>query len=118
MQTFYSSVIRSVLTFGLTSWGGNLSEEDKGRVNKLIRKAGGVHVFGKRQDSLDTLYDRRSRNKLTTILKDETHPLRPTFDSMKIDRSGRFRTEKTRTVRYGQSFVPAVAEKFNQSFKR
>ena len=89
---------------------------DKGRVDKTIKNAGGV--IGKTQDSLDTLYDRRSRNKLTTILKDETHPLRPTFDSMKIDRSGRFRTEKTRTVRYGQSFVPAVAEKFNQSFKR
>ena len=93
-----------------------MTQDDRGRVDKLIRKAGGV--IGKKQDTLDTLYDRRTKNKLTDILNDETHPLRQTFDSFKIVRSGRFRVPKAKTDRYAKSFVPMAISKFNVSWRR
>ena len=100
----------------MTCWGGNLTKHDSGRVDKLIKKAGGV--IGRTQDTLDSLYDRRTKNKLTNILNDETHPLRPDFDELTIARSGRFRVPKARTARYSRSFVPRAISGFNSDRKR
>ena len=68
---FYSSVLSSILTFGLLAWGGNVCKRDKEVLDKIIRKASGV--VGRTQDNLDTLYDRRVTNKLNDILHDITH---------------------------------------------
>ena len=81
-----------------------------------IRKAGGV--IGKTQDSIEILYQQRITNKLMDILKDETHPLRPEFDKRLINRSGRFRGTKYRTVRYSESFVPLAVRLYNNSKNR
>ena len=53
LQMFYSSVLSSVLTFGLLSWGGNISRRDVETLDKIIKKASGV--VGRTQDNLDTL---------------------------------------------------------------
>ena len=42
LQSFYTSVIMGVMTFGLTSWGGNLSKSNRERIDRSIRKAGRV----------------------------------------------------------------------------
>ena len=42
LQLFYISTILSVLAVGLTCWGGNLTKQDTSRMNKLIKKAGGI----------------------------------------------------------------------------
>ena len=42
LQMFYTFMISSVFTFGLNCWGGNVSKQDNSRIDKLIRKAGGV----------------------------------------------------------------------------
>ena len=116
LSVFYSSVISSVLSFGLTCWGGNLTKRDTGRLNKVIRKAGGI--IGRTQDDLDTLYDRRTTKKLTVILNDKTHPLRRDFDSLKQDRSNRFRLPVIKTNRYSNSFIPSVIRKHNEKVGR
>lgn len=116
LQMFYSSVVCSVLTFGSTCWGGNVSKQDRDRLDKVIRKAGGV--VGLPQDSFDTLYNRRTTNKLKDILKDDTHPLRQDIDSRRIERSGRFRVPKARTNRYSSSFVPRAISLYNRNVKR
>ena len=74
LQMFYSSVLSSILTFGLLAWGGNACKWDEEVLDKIIRKASGV--VGRTQDNLDTLYDRQVTNKLNDILHDITHPLR------------------------------------------
>ena len=93
-----------------------MTKRDSGRVDKLIKKAGGV--IGRTQDTLDALYERRTKSKLSKILSDTTHPLRPDFDSMTIVRSGRFRVPKARTSRYSRSFVPRAITGFNSCWKR
>lgn len=113
LQMFYSSVINSVMTFGLTSWGGNLSKNDSGRIDKTIKRAG--KVIGKAQDSLDTLYRHRVEQKLTHITKDSTHPLRDDIDTLKIVRSGRYRIPKAKTYRFLNTFIPSAARIFNEN---
>ena len=83
-----------------------MTKEDS-RVDKLIRKASGV--IGKTQDSLE---------EICRILEDKTHSLSSTFDSALIERSGRTRAPKSRTVRYSLSFVPVAIGVFNNSKKR
>ena len=113
---FYSSVVCSVLTFGLSCWGGNLNKFDRGRVDRITRRAG--RVVGKELDSFDTLYRKRISDKLTDITDDSTHPLRPDIDSLRIVRSGRFRIPKARTYRYLNSFVPAAVRSYNAQIGR
>ena len=116
LELFYSSVVCGVLTFGLTSWGGNLTKFDSGRVDRVIRRAG--KIIGKPQDTFDTLYDRRVACKLTTINKDNTHPLWAEFDCLRIVRSGRFRIPKARTSRFLNSYVPSAVRSFNNKHHR
>ena len=116
LQMFYSSVVCSIMTFGLTCWGGSVSKQDRNRLDKNIKKASGV--VGRRQDDVETMYNRLVTSKLTGILADDAHPLRPEFDSRHIDRSGRFRVPKVRTTRYKHSFIPTAIQTHNQLTSR
>ena len=116
LQMFYSSVVCGALTFGLTCWGGNISIQDRSRLDKMIKKAGGV--IGKKQDNLDTMCTHRTEIKMKNILKDETHPLRDEYTSRLNRRSGRYRAPKTKTNRHSNSFIPRSIRIFNESFKR
>ena len=53
-----------------------MSKQDNSRIDKLIRKAGGI--IGKTRDSTE-LYHKRTPNKLMDILQDNTQPLRLEF---------------------------------------
>ena len=66
---FFTSVISSVLTYGCVCWGGNVSKQDRDRLNKIIKKA--ESIVGKRQNRFDTYYLGRLTNKLTDILHDD-----------------------------------------------
>lgn len=55
LQIFYSSVICSVLIFGLTCWGGHMTEFNKRRWGRFIRKSDGLNR--KSQSSYDTIFE-------------------------------------------------------------
>ena len=116
LQMFFTSVVNSVLTFGLICWGGNISKQDKGRLDGVIRKAG--RVVGVQQHDIDTLIDKRTTDKMNVILSDRTHPLRPEYDNRFLERSGRYRAPKTRTVRHAKSFIPRSISLYNKNYKR
>ena len=116
LQMFYSSTIRSVLTFGSVCWGGNISQRDKDRLEKLIKRVSGI--VGQRQDSFDHLNDKQLIDKFHIILTDDAHPLRHDFDSRRISRSGRFRAPQGKTNRYQQSFVPRAIRTCNRRTER
>ena len=61
LQMFYSSVISSVLTFGITCWGGNVLQRDADRLNRIIIKAS--DVIGQSQDNIDQLLEKRTHKK-------------------------------------------------------
>ena len=55
LQLFYTSIISSTLTFGLTCWGGNLLKHDKGKLNRIIKTAS--VVIGKEQEDIGIIYE-------------------------------------------------------------
>ena len=114
---FFSSVLCSVLTFGVVSWGGNITQGDRNKIERLVRKGGRVVGEGT-TDTLTDIYDRHVHRKVNQIFNDDTHPLRGNFDSLIIERSGRLRTPKARTVRYQKSFVCKAVGVFNDNYRR
>ena len=74
LVTFYNAVICSIIMFDSVCWGGNISKLDRGRLEKIVKKAG--HVVGKPLDSLKTLHEKRLYRTLMQILNDLTDPVR------------------------------------------
>ena len=81
--------------FGSVCWGENISKLDRGRLEKIVKKAG--HV-GKPLDSFKTLHKNRLYRKLMQILNDSTLPMRYYFDSRCSNRSGRFLLPRTKLI--------------------
>ena len=71
LQIFYSSMQCFQLCPHLL--GGNFQRQDKDRLVKIVRKEGGI--VSKKQDDLNTLFQRRTTNKMLEIVKDPTYPL-------------------------------------------
>ena len=93
-----------------------MTQGDRDKFDRTFRRAG--RIVGKEQETMTELTEKRITHKLRTILRDETHPLRPELDSMKIERTGRLRLPRVKTTRYKNSFVPNAAKIFNSNFKR
>ena len=102
LVTFYNDVICSIITFSSVCWGGNISKLDRGRLEKIVKKAG--HVAGKPLDSFKTLHEKRLYKKRMQILNDPIRPMRHYFDSRRSNMSGRFLLTRTNTNRYKASF--------------
>ena len=100
--------------FGSVCWGGNISKLDRGRMEKIVKKAG--HVVGKPLDSFKTLHEKRLYRKLMQILNDPTHPMRHDFDSRRSNRSGRFLLPRTNTNCYKALFLPLALSVFNENY--
>ena len=52
LVTFYNAVICSIIVHGCFCWGGNISKFDRGRLEKIVKKAG--HIAGMPLDSFKT----------------------------------------------------------------
>ena len=116
LQIFYSSLIKTVLGFGISCWGGNISMQDKNRLDKVIKKSGSV--IGKKQLDLQAICSSVTLRKMKEIVKDQTHPLFTVYNSLLIERSGRYRVPKIKSQRHTNSFIPRSISLFNQSHSR
>ena len=114
LVTFYNAVICCIIIFGSVCWGGNISKLDRGRLEKIKKKAG--HVIGKALDSFKTLHEKRLYIKLMQILSDSTHPMRHYFDSRRSNRNGRFLLPRTNTNHYKALFLPSAVSVFNENY--
>ncbi len=114
LVTFYNAVICSIIMFDSVCWGGNISKLDRGRLEKIVKKAG--HIVGKPLDSLRLYTKRDCTQKLMQILNDPTHPIRHYLDSRRSNMSGRFLLPRTNTNRYKVSFLPSALSVFNENY--
>ena len=71
----YRSVVASALFSSAICWGSSIGASNTNRLNKLIRKAGSV--IGCKQDTFEAVVERRSLNKLLSIMDNPDHPLHP-----------------------------------------
>ncbi|KAI3366236.1 hypothetical protein L3Q82_010045, partial [Scortum barcoo] len=62
-----------VLFYTVVCWGGSISKKDTSRLDKLIRRAGSV--VGMKLDSLVTVAESRTLDKLLDIMDNASHPL-------------------------------------------
>ena len=113
LEMFYQSVVASVLFLAVVCWGSSIGASDTNRLNKLIRKAGSV--IGCKQDTVEAVVERRTLNKLLSIMDNPDHPLHLTLDRQRSSFSNRLLQLHCRRDRYRKSFVPQAIALFNNS---
>ncbi|TWW54377.1 hypothetical protein D4764_0184940 [Takifugu flavidus] len=110
---FYQSVVASVLSYAVVCWGGSATKADLSRLEKLIRWASSV--VGMKLKPLATVAERRTIDKLRSIMDNVHHPLHTVIHSQRSLISQRLRLPKFRTNRLGNSFIPRAIRLFNSS---
>ncbi|KAI3376403.1 hypothetical protein L3Q82_016891, partial [Scortum barcoo] len=106
-STFF--VVASVLFYTVVCWGGSISKKDTSRLDKLIRRAGSV--VGTKLDSLVTVAESRTLDKLLDIMDNASHPLHTVISNQRSLFSERLLLPKCRTNRLKNSFVwPEVTD--------
>ncbi|TWW75426.1 hypothetical protein D4764_13G0000880 [Takifugu flavidus] len=110
---FYQSVVASVLSYAVVCWGGSVTKVDLSRLEKLIRRASSV--VGMKLKPLATVAERRTIDKLRSIMDNDRHPLHTVIHSQRSLISPRLRLPKFRTNRLGNSFIPRAIRLFNNS---
>ena len=102
LTQFYRAVIESVLTFSFTVWFGSASIHTKNMLEGIVKTAS--KITGSKLPSIESIYTTRTLHKATTIISDCTHPANHLFESLPSGK--RFRSIKTRTTRFSNSFYP------------
>lgn len=100
---FYDSVVKSIWGYCLLCWGGNVSQRDRERVERVIKEAG--NIIGSPREKFETVYTDLVMKKLTDVMEDPNHPLHHRLSQHIIPRSGRMRLPPAKTKRYLLSFV-------------
>ena len=112
---FYQSVVASVLFYAVACWGGSTRKRDAGRLDRLVRKAGSV--VGADLECITSVSDKRTLNKLHSILDNDCHPLYSIIIQQKSLISWRLRSMTCTTDRLRKSFVPRAIQLYNASLK-
>ena len=102
MFRLYLFVIESVLTFSITVWSGSASIHNKNMLEGIVKTPS--KITGSKLPSIESIYTTRTLCKATTIISDCTHPANHLFESLPSGK--RFRSIKTRTTRFSNSFYP------------
>jgi hypothetical protein len=106
---FYQAVIESVLTFSISVWYGSTTQQQKDRLDRVVRAAS--RIVGCDLPSLAALYAKRTLSRARKIVADESHPAHGLFQLMP---SGvRYRSVRSRTSRLTNSFFPQAISSLN-----
>jgi len=113
---FYQSVVASILFYAVVCWGGNSKKRDASRLDRLVRRAGSV--VGSELDSLAIVAEKRTLDKLLSILDNANHPMYNTFIGQRSVFSGRLLSQPSSTNRLKNSFVPLAIRLYNREDNR
>ncbi|KAI3367054.1 hypothetical protein L3Q82_009687, partial [Scortum barcoo] len=97
--------------------GGSLKKKDAARLDKLVRKAGSV--IGTELDSLTSVAERRTLNRLLSIIDNPSHPLHSAISRQRSSFSDRLR-ESVHLPRLEEQHQPLVLQlhQVSSSMKR
>ena len=79
LATFLNAIVCRALSFGGVCCGGNISKHERRKLDQIVTKGG--QAVGISGQSIDKVYFRRVRHKLSTISNNSTHPLYSDFHS-------------------------------------
>ncbi len=111
LTTFYRGNIESVLTSCITVWYGNCSAADRKTLQRTVNTA--AKIIGAPLPSILDIFLARCSNKVTSIVKDPTHPSHSLFQLLP---SGRwFRSIRACSARLLNSFLPQAVRALNSN---
>ena len=110
---FYQSVVASVLFYAVVCWGGSTTKKDSSRLDKLTRRVGSV--VGMKLDSLVSVAEERTLNKLLAIMDNASHPLHTTITNQRSLFSDRLLLPRTNTNTLKNSSVPRAIKLYNST---
>ena len=113
LEMFHQSVVASVLFFTAVCRGSSIGASDTNRLNKLIKTAGSV--IGCKMDEFEAVVERRTMNKLLSIMDNPDHPLHLTPDRQRSAVSNRLMQRRCHKDRYRKSFLPRASRLYNTS---
>ena len=106
LVSFYRAVIESVLTFSVTVWYKGLTQEEKNRLDRVVKTA--ERIVGCKLPSLGSIYHQRVISRSQKIIADPSHPARNLYCLLPSGR--RYRCLRTRTTRFLNSFFPQAMQ--------
>lgn len=109
LKLFYTSIIESVMLFGVAVWGGNLPKAAIKMLERVQRY--GRRICGVPVTSWHKVYEEKAKQLAQKIMDDSMHPLNKYFSYLPSGR--RLRQLRTRTQRYRRSFLPNSIALFN-----
>ena len=110
INMFYKSTIESLICFCLIAWGGNTKQQDKTKIDRIIKKVNNITNV----DNLyfNQLFRKLCKDKIEKIKEDQHHPLFHQIITSK--RSKRLLSLKTKRKRYRLSFLPSAIRFYNE----
>ena len=109
LQLFYTSIIESVISFGICCWHGNITQKDKNKLDKIIKYAKKMGIVNHYSQML---YEKSITVFARKVWRDSSHPLNYHFDLLKSGK--RLRIPNIKTSRFRQSIIPASISYLNQ----
>ena len=79
---FHDSFVKSVMTFGLVCWWGNLSVKNREKLNRIYTISCKIARCCTPDTSLEQLYKSRTLQMATKILSDPTHVLHDCYEPL------------------------------------
>ena len=109
---FYQSVVASIVFYAVVCWGGGIKAWERNKLEKTIKKASSV--VGLRMEGLQSVAERRIRDKLNSIRVNPSHPLYADVQARVSTFSQRLTfPPKMHTERYRLSFLPTAIRLHN-----
>ena len=93
-----------------------MRDKDAKRLNKLVKKAGSA--LGERPDSLESVVERCTQNKMQAIMDNVSHPLHRILADQKSGRRNLFRSVTCKNKPFKNTFVPTAIRLFNSTASR
>ena len=110
LKLFYTSVIQSVISFSITCWFGNSTQEATNRLNRVIETC--KRLGASNASTLKDIYEKCVLQRTVVIRADTSHPLNSQYQLLPSGR--RLRSIKCRTTRYSNTFIPASIKALNR----
>ncbi len=109
LLSFYRSTIESILTYCISVWFAGCSVADKKALERIIKTA--EKVIGCPLPSLSDIAHSRILSRAKIIIEDNSHPGHHLFELLPSGR--RYRSIKSRTTRFTNSFFPNAITHLN-----
>ena len=111
---FYESVVVSVWPYCQLCWSGNVSQEGRDKITRIVNQAG--KMIDELQQNLEDVYADLLITKLTDVIDDTSHPLHDRLTGQLISKSGRMHLPSAVSGQYLSSFVPQAIKIHNKTF--